>query len=112
MKTKLFLLVVLLLPVLPGACAEDTRIFEMRTYYAAPGKLDDLNKRFREHTTGLFEKHLITNIGYWMPVENPDSKLVYVLAYPSREARDASWKAFAADPDWKKAQAESEANGK
>jgi len=113
MKAFALLAAVMLTAIVSAPAAEmDTRVFEMRTYYAAPGKLDDLNKRFREHTTGLFENHLITNIGYWMPVENPDNKLVYVLAYPSREARDASWKAFSADPDWKKAQSESEANGK
>src|SRR4051794_33735364 len=29
------------------------RIYEMRTYYAAPGKLDDLQARFRDHTVKL-----------------------------------------------------------
>src|SRR5882762_4371713 len=90
------------------AYAEDTRLFEMRTYYAAPGKLDDLNARFRNHTTKLFEKHGIENIGYWTPIENKDNKLVYILAYPSKEAHDQSWKAFGADPDWKRARSESE----
>ena len=94
------------------AADKDTRVFEMRTYYAAPGKLDDLNARFRDHTVKLFEKHGITNIGYWVPIENTENKLIYVLAYPSREARETSWKEFQADEDWKKARAESEANGK
>jgi hypothetical protein len=94
------------------AADKDTRVFEMRTYYAAPGKLDDLNARFRDHTVKLFEKHGITNIGYWVPIENTDNKLIYVLSYPSREARETSWKEFGADEDWKKARAESEANGK
>src|SRR5271167_4656742 len=94
------------------AADADTRVFEMRTYHAAPGKLDDLNTRFRDHTVKLFEKHGITNIGYWTPIENTDNLLIYVLAYPSREARDTSWKEFQADEDWKKARAESEANGK
>ncbi len=94
------------------APAADSRCYEMRIYYAAPGKLDDLNKRFREHTCKLFEKHGIENIGYWTPVENTDNKLIYVLAYPNREAREASWKAFMADPDWKAAAKASEANGK
>jgi hypothetical protein len=84
----------------------------MRTYYAAPGKLDALNARFRDHTCKLFEKHGMTEIGYWMPIENPDNKLIYILAYPSREAREKSWKAFLADPDWQKAYKASEANGK
>ena len=94
------------------AADKDTRVFEMRTYYAAPGKLDDLHARFRDHTVALFEKHGITNIGYWVPIDNTDNKLIYVLAYPSREARETMWKEFGADEDWKRARAASEANGK
>jgi hypothetical protein len=90
----------------------DNRIFEMRTYFANEGKLEALHARFRDHTCKLFEKHGMTNIGYWVPVgDNPERKLVYLLAYPSKEAREASWKAFQADEDWKKAKAESEKNG-
>ncbi len=81
-------------------------------YYAAEGKLDDLHARFRNHTLKIFEKHDIQNVGYWVPLENPDRKLIYVLAYPSREAREKSWKEFFADPEWKKAASESEAHGK
>lgn len=113
MKFLPLLATLLLAMILPTVAAEkDTRVFEMRTYYAAPGKLDDLNARFRNHTLALFTKHGITNIGYWMPIENPDSKLIYVLAYPSREARETAWKEFQADEDWKKAKAASEENGK
>jgi hypothetical protein len=95
-----------------AAESKDSRVYEMRTYYAAPGKLDDLNKRFREHTLALFEKHGMENIGYWVPLENPDNKLVYIIAHKSREAAKASWKSFGADPDWKAAAKASEANGK
>jgi hypothetical protein len=90
----------------------DDRVFEMRTYWAAKGKLDALNTRFRDHTTKLFEKHGMTNVGYWVPLDNPDNKLIYFLAYPSREAREKSWKAFLADPDWQQAARQSEVNGK
>ena len=92
--------------------AEDTRVYEMRTYHAAPGKLDALNARFREHTTKLFEKHGISNVGYWVPVENPDNLLVYVVSYPSRDAGKQSWKDFLADADWQTAQKESEKDGR
>ncbi|MBI4662415.1 MAG: NIPSNAP family protein [Verrucomicrobia bacterium] len=91
--------------------AQDTRYYEMRTYYAAPGKLNDLNARFRNHTCKLFEKHGMVNIGYWVPTENPDNKLIYILAYPSREAREKSWNGFMADPDWQAARKASEVNG-
>ncbi|MEO6034503.1 MAG: NIPSNAP family protein [Verrucomicrobiota bacterium] len=96
----------------PAKDAADTRVFEMRTYYAPPGKLDDLHARFRDHTMGLFKKHGIENIGYFVPIDNTNNTLIYLLAYPSREARETSWKAFGADPDWKAAAKASEANGK
>lgn len=97
--------------VQPSRAAGDARLFEMRVYYANPGKLADLNARFREHTCKLFEKHGMQNIGYWVPLENPEEKLVYVLAYPDRAARDASWKAFMADPEWQAVYKKSHENG-
>jgi hypothetical protein len=95
-----------------AAETKDTRVYEMRIYYAPEGKLDDLHKRFRDHTVKLFEKHGMENIGYWTPIENPENKLIYVLRYPNRETREKSWKAFMSDPDWKAAHKASEANGK
>jgi hypothetical protein len=90
--------------------AANARVFEMRTYYCHPGRLEALNKRFREHTNRLFVKHGMTLIGYWMPIDKPDI-LVYVLAYPSREAAGKSWAAFRTDPDWNTARAASETDG-
>jgi hypothetical protein len=95
-----------------SAAQADTRFFELRTYYAAPGKLDALQARFREHTLKLFEKHGLQNIGYWLPVTNSENKLIYLLASPTREAREQSWKAFFADPEWQQVQKASETNGK
>src|SRR5205085_7110550 len=86
-------------------------VYELRVYTAAKGKLDALHARFRDHTMKLFEKHGMTNVGYWVPVENPDDRLIYVLAHKDRAAADASWKAFGADPDWQKAAKESEKDG-
>ena len=107
----------LVLPALFGfsAAAEparDTRCYEMRIYYAAEGKLDALQARFRDHTLKLFEKHGMTNIGYWTPAENPERKLVYVLSFPDRAARDASFKAFGADPEWQAVAKRTEAGGR
>ncbi len=59
--------------------ATDSRLFELRTYHAMPGNLDDLLARFRDHTTKLFAKHGMSNIGYWVPVENKENILVYLL---------------------------------
>lgn len=103
---------ILWLSAAAGLRAEDTRVFEMRTYTAAEGKLEALEARFRDHTVGLFEKHGMTNIGYWVPTKENNDQLIYILAYPSREARETSWQAFFADEDWKKAKAASEVDGK
>ena len=99
-------------PLAVPAGDKETRLYEMRVYYAAPGKLDALNARFRDHTMKLFEKHGMTNVGYWTPIENKEEKLVYILAFPDKSARDKSFKAFGADPDWQKARAASEVDGK
>src|SRR5262245_25673582 len=75
------------------------RVFELRTYTAPDGKLGDLHKRFREHTLKIFEKHGMTNVGYWMPEDAPLSQntMIYLLAHPSREAAMKSWSEFAND---------------
>ena len=95
--------------------AKDSRCFEMRTYYAMPGKLEDLNKRFRDHTCRLFQKHGIELIGFWIPQDKDKgagNTLIYILAHKSRDAAKKSYAAFGGDPEWKKVVSESEANGK
>ena len=102
----------------PGADAEETdrkspRVFELRTYTTAPGKLDDLHKRFADHTMKIFARHGMKNVVYWTP-DDPKLKtntLVYVLAHKNRKAAAKSWDAFRKDPQWKKAFAESRKNG-
>jgi hypothetical protein len=102
-------------PTASPSLAKDSRCFEMRTYYAAPGKFEALHARFRNHTNKLFVKHGMELIGYWVPQDKDkgaDNKLVYILAHKDREAAKKSWAGFINDPDWKKAHAESEVNGK
>ena len=96
------------------AQAQGERIFEMRTYTAHPGRLDALNARFRDHTTRIFENHGMTNVGYWTPQEAPlaENTLVYILAHDSREAGQASWDAFRADPEWAQVAEESQRDGR
>jgi NIPSNAP len=90
----------------------DDRVFELRTYYAAEGKMDALHARFRDHTCKLFQKHGMTIIGFWNATDQPDKKLIYILAFPSKEAAGKSWQAFRDDPDWKAAREASEKDGK
>lgn len=88
-------------------------LYEMRVYYAAEGKLDDLHARFRDHTMRLFEKHGMKNHWYFVPEgENPERKLVYFISHKDRDSRNQSFKAFGADPEWQKVARESEKNGR
>lgn len=96
------------------AHAQNTRVFELRTYTTYEGKLDALKARFRDHTMTIFQKHGMTNIGYWTPVEEPRSQntLIYIISHASREAAKKNWDEFRSDPEWQKVAKESEANGK
>jgi len=91
-----------------------TKVYELRVYQAAPGKLAQLLARFREHTTKLFDRHGMKNVAYWTAVDEPQKSntLIYILEHPSREAAAANWKSFQDDPEWKSVRDKSEANGK
>lgn len=92
---------------------EKTQVYELRTYTTHEGKLEDLHKRFRDHTNRLFVKHGMRLVGYWTPMDEPASEntLIYILAHDSREAAQKSFEAFRADPEWKEAYAKSHENG-
>lgn len=96
-----------------AASAGEPRSFELRTYVASPGKFDDMNKRFREHTLDLFKSHGMTSFGYFIPQDakqGHETTMTYLLAFPSKAAGETSWKAFRDDPEWQKVKAASEAD--
>lgn len=99
---------------LRAADAPPQRVFEIRTYYTLPGRLDALHQRFRDHTRRVFEKHGMTNVGYWVPQDNPghENTLIYIIAHASREQAKANWAAFVADPEWQKISEASQVDGK
>jgi hypothetical protein len=92
----------------------ETRVFELRTYHAAPGKMKALHDRFRNHTNKLLQKYDMTLIGFWTPIDpaQAESTLIYIVAHASKEAAQKNWAKFQADPDWKTAKAASEKDGK
>src|SRR5271156_1746836 len=100
-----------------GARQETTashRVFELRTYYTNEGKLTDLHKRFRDHTCRLLKQHGAELIGFWTPLDEKDgkgTKLIYLVAFPSREAGKKTWEEFGKDPEWRKVYEESHKNG-
>jgi hypothetical protein len=101
-------------PQKEGPMPSSTTVYELRIYHVYESKLDDLLRRFRDHTMQLFEKHGIKNVAYWTPTDEPlkGKMLVYMLAHPSREAATANWQAFRDDTEWQNVRDKSEANGK
>jgi hypothetical protein len=90
------------------------RVFELRTYTALPGRLEPLHARFADHTIQLFERHGMTNVGYFSPQDSPlsENTLIYLLAHDSRAAAEASWAAFRADPEWQRVAEETQRDGR
>ena len=94
--------------------ATSPRVYQLRIYHTNPGKLTDLNKRFRDYTCALLKKHGAELVGFWTPQDEKDgksSKLVYLVSFPSRAAAEKCWKEFSDDPEWKRVFAESHKNG-
>ena len=91
----------------------DSRVFELRTYRAHPGRLDELQARFRDHTVGLFARHHLQLVAFLTPTDGDRAAdtLTYLLAFPDRDFAERAWSAFRADPEWIAAKAASEAAG-
>jgi len=91
----------------------DTRVFELRTYTAPPGKMKDLHARFAIIRASCWEKHGMTLIGFWVPTDpkGAEETLIYIVAHPSEDAAKKAWDDFRKDPEWLKVKAESEKNG-
>lgn len=90
----------------------NAKFYELRIYYANEGKLDDLHARFRDHTMRIFQHHGMVNLGYWVPLDNLENKLIYLLGFESEEARNKAWKEFGQDPAWQKVYKDSTASGR
>ena len=95
-----------------GGPSDAPRIFEWRSYIAAPGKMPVLLDRFRNHALRKFAQHGLTSIGYWLnTVGGPNDELVYVLAFDDLAQRDQAWAAFVADEEWRAVRAGTNKDG-
>ncbi|MFQ5380823.1 MAG: NIPSNAP family protein [Dehalococcoidia bacterium] len=87
-------------------------IYELRIYTANPGKMKELQNRFRDYTMELFERHGIKSVGYWTnSVGGRSDELLYLLGFENLAHREQAWAAFLADPEWRAVRQESEKAG-
>jgi len=87
-------------------------IYEQRIYSCLPGRMPALLKRFQDHTLRIWEKHGIKQAGFWtVMIGDGSNDLHYLIAWESLADRERKWSAFAADPEWQAARADSEKDG-
>ena len=87
-----------ILPATLQAQSSD-KVFELRTYTTAEGKLPNLLARFRDHTMRIFERHNMENVAYWVPKDTPNT-LIYIISHASSQAATENWQGFRSDPEW------------
>jgi hypothetical protein len=100
---------------LSASAQAPSRVFELRTYTTAEGRLGALDARFAGGETDLFVKSGMRGLAYFHPMDadkGAGHTLIYFMVHPSREASVESWKKFRADPAWVKMKADSEKDGK
>ena len=87
-------------------------IYELRIYTTIPGRMPNLQARFRDHTLRIWERFGIRQAGFFTTLVGPNNNdLTYMLAWESLAERETKWNAFMADPEWMQARAESEKDG-
>ena len=88
-------------------------IVELRIYRCLPGRLPALLRRCVDHALPLWQRHGIRQGGFWTTlVGASDQELTYMILWESLAERTAKWHAFTSDPDWLRAHAASEADGR
>jgi hypothetical protein len=117
MRNKIILAIVLILSGFAVGRASQpapAHIYELRTYTAADGKLDNVVARFRDNTIRIFNRHHMKSVGYWLPTEGDKAgkTLIYILEHANHEDALKNWAEFNTDPEWQKVKAESEKDGK
>ena len=85
------------------ARAASDGIYELRTYTAAPGKVDEVIDELRHAAEG-FERQGVTNVGYWVPTDAPhaETTVIYMLKFDTLEERAQKFEDFRTDPEWRR----------
>lgn len=87
-------------------------IYELRVYTVVPGRMPALLARFKDHTTKIWQRHGIVQVGFWTTlIGHSNAELTYMLAWNSLAEREAKWTAFQSDPEWHRVRDDSEKDG-
>jgi hypothetical protein len=97
----------------PGRLPTEIRLYEWRVLRAAPGKLDALHSRLRDHQIPLLEQHGVFTQGVFVPAgENPEQRVYLLVAAEGLGAMHEGWSGLRVDPKWLKVVTETDVDGK
>lgn len=85
-------------------------IYELRTYYIKPGKLEDIHNRFSKLTIDLFKRHGMNTLDFWEDAEGKNI-IYYILEHKDMESREKNFNNFKNDSEWIEGKRLSELNG-
>ncbi|WP_263384763.1 NIPSNAP family protein [Granulicella arctica] len=88
----------------PSAAQHQKRLFQLRTY-ESPSDRDHVRKveMFNKGEFGVFGRAGFDQVFYGDTLVGPRMpNLTYMLSFPDLATMDKNWKAFGADPEWKK----------
>lgn len=74
-------------------------IYEHRTYYLLPGKLQEFVEAFAETPAKVFEKHGAKLVGFWTTDIGQNNEVIYILAFNDMAHRDRVWQQVREDQD-------------
>ena len=105
MKTLLLTATLLAAAALPLSAADkEPRLYELRVYTLADGKLDQFAAMIREASSKRYAKYGMTPLGYFTTMDakepaKPGNKFYVLLSHANADARTKSWAALRADPE-------------
>lgn len=88
------------------------KIYELRSYVAAPGRQADVLKLMNDSGLAVMTKHNITLVGAWTNVDAADERVFTLLSYKDKAAADAAHTALRNDPEWNETVKKTEIDGK
>jgi hypothetical protein len=94
------------------AMAQDSKVYELRTYSVEPSRQADTLKLMSAHGAGFMKKYGIEMVGVWTPIDSTDERVLMLASHKDYDTAKSAWASFQADADWKTAVKNSEVEGK
>src|SRR4051794_23543313 len=75
-------------------------LYELRIYHINPGKMQDIQARFRDHTLQIFANNSLKVTEFWEDADETNNRLYYVMEHHDMETRNQRFNRFDVDPEW------------